>query len=182
MVTGRPRHRREHGHRPRDRRAAPRRRLRARLRDRRHDARGAARALRATYGKDRLHWVSGDLADAAVPARLVEETVGALGRIDVLVNNAGIVTAKPVARHHRRRVRPDVRRRRARELPARADRGAADARRRLDREHHVRARAHPAAGPLGLRRGEGRARHAQPLACARARASGRSASTPSLPA
>jgi NAD(P)-dependent dehydrogenase (short-subunit alcohol dehydrogenase family) len=52
--------------------------------------------LRERYDKGRLHWVWGDLADPAVPQRLVDETVGALGRIDVLVNNAGIVTAKPV--------------------------------------------------------------------------------------
>jgi NAD(P)-dependent dehydrogenase (short-subunit alcohol dehydrogenase family) len=52
--------------------------------------------LRERFGKERLHWVWGDLADAAVPGRLVEETVDALGRIEVLVNNAGIVTAKPV--------------------------------------------------------------------------------------
>jgi glucose 1-dehydrogenase len=42
-----------------------------------------------------LHWVSGDLADAAVPQRIVSETVAALGGIDVLVNNAGLSTAKP---------------------------------------------------------------------------------------
>ena len=52
-------------------------------------------ALRETYGKERIHWVRGDLADAAVPGRLVEETLAAHGRIDVLVNNAGIVTPKP---------------------------------------------------------------------------------------
>jgi NAD(P)-dependent dehydrogenase (short-subunit alcohol dehydrogenase family) len=44
----------------------------------------------------RVHWVSGDLSDAAVPARIVAETVGGLGRIDVLVNNAGITLGKPV--------------------------------------------------------------------------------------
>jgi glucose 1-dehydrogenase len=42
-----------------------------------------------------VHWVAGDLADAAVPQRLVAETVAALGGIDVLVNNAGLSTAKP---------------------------------------------------------------------------------------
>jgi glucose 1-dehydrogenase len=42
-----------------------------------------------------VHWVSGDLADAAVPQRIVSETVAALGGIDVLVNNAGLSTAKP---------------------------------------------------------------------------------------
>ena len=42
-----------------------------------------------------MEWVVGDLADPAVPARLVEETVAALGRLDVLVNNAGVTLSKP---------------------------------------------------------------------------------------
>ena len=42
-----------------------------------------------------IAWVSGDLSDPTVPERLVGETVDKLGRIDVLVNNAGVVTAKP---------------------------------------------------------------------------------------
>ncbi|HEV7134611.1 MAG TPA: SDR family oxidoreductase [Gaiellaceae bacterium] len=58
--------------------------------------RGPFDELRVRYGDDRIHWVSGDLSDVAVPGRLVDETVDALGRIDVLVNNAGIATAKPV--------------------------------------------------------------------------------------
>jgi NAD(P)-dependent dehydrogenase (short-subunit alcohol dehydrogenase family) len=40
-------------------------------------------------------WLQGDLGDPDVPERLVAETVAKLGRIDVLVNNAGVVTAKP---------------------------------------------------------------------------------------
>jgi NAD(P)-dependent dehydrogenase (short-subunit alcohol dehydrogenase family) len=48
---------------------------------------------------DELHgeiaWVYGDLSDPAVPEQLVADTVAKLGRIDVLVNNAGVVTAKP---------------------------------------------------------------------------------------
>jgi glucose 1-dehydrogenase len=39
--------------------------------------------------------VFGDLMDPDVPARLVSEALDALGRIDVLVNNAGLSTAKP---------------------------------------------------------------------------------------
>ena len=42
-----------------------------------------------------LHHVWGDLADSKVPARLVDETAEHFGRLDVLVNNAGLSTAKP---------------------------------------------------------------------------------------
>jgi NAD(P)-dependent dehydrogenase (short-subunit alcohol dehydrogenase family) len=49
---------------------------------------------------DELHgeiaWVYGDLTDPQVPEQLVADTVAKLGRIDVLVNNAGLVTAKPI--------------------------------------------------------------------------------------
>jgi len=48
----------------------------------------------ATRG--RVHWVSGDLTDAATPQKLLDETADALGPLDVLVNNAGLSTAKPV--------------------------------------------------------------------------------------
>ena len=43
----------------------------------------------------RGHRLAGDLADPEVPVWLVRETIGALGRLDVLVNNAGLSTAKP---------------------------------------------------------------------------------------
>jgi len=46
--------------------------------------------------RGRVHPVVGDLSDTAVPARLVEETVSALGRLDLLVNNAGLTLSKPV--------------------------------------------------------------------------------------
>jgi 2-deoxy-D-gluconate 3-dehydrogenase len=39
--------------------------------------------------------LTGDLSDRAVSARLVDETVAALGRIDILVNNAGIIRRTP---------------------------------------------------------------------------------------
>jgi 2-deoxy-D-gluconate 3-dehydrogenase len=41
--------------------------------------------------------VAGDLADPGVPERLVEETLGGLGTLDVLVNNAGTIRRAPAA-------------------------------------------------------------------------------------
>lgn len=41
----------------------------------------------------------GDVADAAVCAHLVDDTVRAFGTIDVLVNNAGIIRRSPAAEH-----------------------------------------------------------------------------------
>jgi NAD(P)-dependent dehydrogenase (short-subunit alcohol dehydrogenase family) len=61
--------------------------------EKRHE--GPLADLRKRYGAERIHWVWGSIADPAVPARLVAETFEALGRIDALVNNAGLSTAKP---------------------------------------------------------------------------------------
>ena len=51
--------------------------------------------LRKEHGEDRIVWAYGDLSDAAVPERIVADVVDELGRIDVLVNNAGLSSAKP---------------------------------------------------------------------------------------
>jgi NAD(P)-dependent dehydrogenase (short-subunit alcohol dehydrogenase family) len=40
-------------------------------------------------------WLPADLSDPAEPARIVGEVVKELGRLDVLVNNAGLTLAKP---------------------------------------------------------------------------------------
>jgi glucose 1-dehydrogenase len=45
--------------------------------------------------RGRAHWLVGDLAEPETSARLVGETADALGRLDVLVNNAGLTSAKP---------------------------------------------------------------------------------------
>jgi NAD(P)-dependent dehydrogenase (short-subunit alcohol dehydrogenase family) len=45
--------------------------------------------------KGTLEWVYGDLTDPKVPEQLIAQATDKLGRIDVLVNNAGLSTAKP---------------------------------------------------------------------------------------
>jgi glucose 1-dehydrogenase len=61
-------------------------------RDRKEEARDRFAELSAA---GETHWVVGDLAQAEIGERLVSETVDALGRIDVLVSNAGVTVAKP---------------------------------------------------------------------------------------
>lgn len=61
--------------------------------DEKHE--GPFRELHERYGDDRIHWVFGDLTDPDVPERLVAEVADALGAPHLLVNNAGLSTAKP---------------------------------------------------------------------------------------
>ena len=51
--------------------------------------------MRRLAGRGRVQQVVGDLSDPQVPGRLVSETVEAFGRLDVLVNNAGVTLSKP---------------------------------------------------------------------------------------
>jgi NAD(P)-dependent dehydrogenase (short-subunit alcohol dehydrogenase family) len=61
---------------------------------RREDDESHARWEQISTG-GRAEWLVGDLAEEAIGERLVGETVEKLGRIDVLVNNAGATSAKP---------------------------------------------------------------------------------------
>src|SRR3954469_17522088 len=56
---------------------------------------GPLEDLRKEHGEDRIAWVCGDLSDPDVPERLIAGVIEKHGRIDVLVNNAGLSTAKP---------------------------------------------------------------------------------------
>ena len=57
---------------------------------------GTARSLPASEGPDYLS-VPGDIADPATAERVVERALDRFGRIDSLINNAGIFIAKPFA-------------------------------------------------------------------------------------
>ncbi len=57
------------------------------------DARAKAEEI---ANRTRAHWLVGDISDPATCARLTRETVGEFGRVDALVNNAGVTVAKPV--------------------------------------------------------------------------------------
>jgi 3-oxoacyl-[acyl-carrier protein] reductase len=50
----------------------------------------AAKETAAAAGGDRTAILEGDVADASAAGQLVEATVAAFGRIDIVVNNAGI--------------------------------------------------------------------------------------------
>jgi glucose 1-dehydrogenase len=61
---------------------------------RKRDEESGAVFERLSQGGD-VHWAEGDLADPAVPEQLVGQAREAFGRLDALVNNAGLTKAKP---------------------------------------------------------------------------------------
>jgi glucose 1-dehydrogenase len=61
-------------------------------RDDEEDANARAQEIAA---RGRAEWIVGDVSDPDTCERIVREAVEKLGRIDVLVNNAGVTAAKP---------------------------------------------------------------------------------------
>jgi NAD(P)-dependent dehydrogenase (short-subunit alcohol dehydrogenase family) len=61
----------------------------------RNDRDQAREVFEAMAGRGEAEWLVGDLREEGIGERLVGETVERLGRIDVLVNNAGVTSAKP---------------------------------------------------------------------------------------
>lgn len=58
--------------------------------------RGEAATLRLAAGTERCRFLAGDVARAGECERLVEAAVGAYGRLDVLVNSAGVYVEKAI--------------------------------------------------------------------------------------
>ena len=54
------------------------------------EARAAEREMRRLYPPDRLRIAQADIVDPDARARVLEETADAFGRIDILINNAGV--------------------------------------------------------------------------------------------
>ena len=86
--------------------------------------------------------VRGDIADAETAQRVVEQALDRFGRIDSLVNNAGIFIGKPFTDYTARRLRRDHRREPGRVLPHHPAGHPTDGRagRRPHRQHHHQPR------------------------------------------
>ena len=100
-----------------------------------------SRSIRPSDDGD-LITVDGDLAEIETTDRIVDEAVERFGRVDTLVNNAGVFVVETVHGLHGRRVRARGRRQPHGILHAHAarDRRDAEARRRPRRQHHNHTR------------------------------------------
>src|SRR4029078_7068002 len=67
-------------------------------RDRNYRVVATARSIKPSNDDDVLS-VAGDIADPKTAERVIAEAMGRFGRIDTLVNNAGIFIAKPFTQY-----------------------------------------------------------------------------------
>ena len=67
-------------------------------RDRNYRVVATARSIKASNDDDVLT-IAGDIADPRTAERVISEAVGRFGRVDTLVNNAGIFIAKPFTQY-----------------------------------------------------------------------------------
>ena len=115
------------------------------------------KAIEAAGGKAQA--VQGDVSSVADIQNLVDKTVAAFGRLDIMVNNAGHGDPHLDARHDRAPVRPRHRDRpqeRVLRGPARGEADDQAGRRRPDHQHLVDPRGLADARQLALLRGQGR--------------------------
>jgi NAD(P)-dependent dehydrogenase (short-subunit alcohol dehydrogenase family) len=68
-------------------------------RDRNYRVVATARSMEPLSGDDVMVVVSGDIADRKTAERAISEGMARFGRIDTLVNNAGIFIAKPFTQY-----------------------------------------------------------------------------------
>jgi NAD(P)-dependent dehydrogenase (short-subunit alcohol dehydrogenase family) len=66
--------------------------------DRNYRVVAVARSMNPSAGDD-IHAVSGDIADRRTAERVISEAVARFGRIDTLINNAGIFLSKPFTQY-----------------------------------------------------------------------------------
>lgn len=63
-----------------------------------HQVVATSRTIRASEDPD-IATVAGDIADPATARRVIDEAIARFGRVDTLVNNAGIFVAKPFTQY-----------------------------------------------------------------------------------
>ena len=117
------------------------------------DHAGAERVVSEITGKGgRAVAVQGDVAQRSDAQRLVAEAKKAFGRLDVLVNNAGVFSFAPFEQFQRAGISPSVQHERAGHVPHdRSCFAGLRGRRRQHYQHRIDDQCHCLPGPFDLR-------------------------------